>query len=133
MIQTFLLCELYMILSALLLLIDYHRSRLSFLLRFRAQLQENGRLLRIFFLFGIAIAIAALLLPVPPGPMVLGDLIPSLATIILAIYVKVSYSRAMDSDEEYSSPRASKGRPRLGYGALVIAILHFILPSFVLI
>ena len=134
MIQVFLLSEIYLVLCGLLLLMDSYRSSLSFLLRFRAFLQENPKSSKAFFLFGLITGILMLCFPASPGPIVLGDLIPSLAILSAALYFKVEYSESNDDKERaYAGAKLLNARKRAGYVYLAIAILHFILPSFVLL
>ena len=134
MIQAFLLSEVYLVLCGLLLLMDFYRSSLSFLLRFRAFLEENSKSSKVFFLVGIATGALMLCFPISPGPVVLGDLIPSLAVLSAALYFKVEYSESNeDKERALSGTKLMKARKRAGYAYLAIAILHFILPSFVLL
>lgn len=134
MIQAYLLAEIYIILGSLLLLMDYHRASLSFLLRFRAYLQDKKHALDIFFGFGLAIGALVLFFPVDPGPMIIGDLIPALTVFVLALYFRYGYSQSnQDRDRSFEGERLSKKKQRLGYVAIAIAIVHFFLASFVLL
>lgn len=134
MMQAFLLSVVYIFIGSLLLLMDFHRAELSFLLRFRAYLQDKKHALGSFFYAGLAIGVLLLLFPVDPGPMFIGDIIPALSVLILACYFRYAYAKSnQDMDRQFAGTKLSKRKQRLGYIFLIIAIVHFLLPSFVLL
>ena len=67
----------FLLLAALLLLVDSYRRQLSFLLVFRSRLREDSLALGIFTLSGLLIALVELLFPRAPGPVLAGDFIPA--------------------------------------------------------
>lgn len=130
MMQSFLLCEVFLTISSLLILLDSYRESLSFLLRFRTWLQDNKWGRNLFSVIGFAISLLVLLFPVDPGPMIIGDIIPALAVFGLVLFFRKEYS---GEGAVFAGTELGKGRRILGYIVFGIALLHFIVPSFVLI
>ena len=133
MIQIYLLSIVYMLISALVLLLDDYRQKLSFLLRFRAMLEENNKALNVYFVIGIAISMLMLFLPIAPGPMILGDLLPASWLLFLSFYFRVIYSEKHKAKYRFHFDGNGKKRTILGKITLIVLFIHFLLPSFVLI
>ena len=91
MIQQYFLILCYLVLSALLFLVDSYRKQLSFVIRIKGILMENRHYLDAYFISGIIIALWALFVPMYPGPVILGDLVPSLWTIYSAFFFRFRF------------------------------------------
>lgn len=134
MIQAFFIAEIYMVVGGLLLMMDAYRDQLSFLLRFRAFIQEKKGMLNLYFAIGIISAALLLFFPVSPGPIILGDLIPAFTLIILSFHFRVEYSEEnREKERVFRGTKLGKARLRGGIISIAIAIVHFIIPSFVLL
>lgn len=134
MLQIYFLSIVYLVFSSLLLLIDYYREKLAFLLRLRAALRDNRKAQHIHFISGLAISILLLFFPISPGPMFLGDLVPSIAIAFESFYFLVSYSeKNRDRGLSFNGTKLEVKRRNAGYASLLVALLHFLFPSFVLI
>lgn len=134
MLQIYFLSLAYIVLSSLLLLLDYYREPLAFLLKFRAMLRDSKRAQYFYFISGIAISVLALFFPIAPGPMILGDLLPAITVLLQAFYFLIAYSeKNRDRGLVFNGASLEERKRNAGYASLVIALLHFIFPSFVLI
>ena len=134
MIQQYFLSISYLIISALLFLVDTYRRQISFAIRIKGALMENKKLLDAFFVSGIIISLLAFFFPVPPGPAILGDLIPSLWIFYSAFFFRFRYSeKRIDLGEAFFETSTLDRTARLGWITTAIAAIHFILPQFVLL
>lgn len=133
MIQGYILSIAYLLFSALLLLLDNHREHLSFLLKARARLEDDCKVLNLYFYSGIAIAILVLFFPIAPGPVVLGDLLVVLFICLCAFHFKLKLSERNKARSNLYFSQYNKNAQRLGYATIAVAMLHFILPSFVIL
>lgn len=134
MIQGYLLSIFYLIFAALLLLQNKYRLQLSFFLKFSSYLKENRRYLNYFSLLGLFITLILVFFPISPGPMVLGDLIPALFILYETLYFFFTYGRdESESGKDYLDMKKEGRRINLGWCSLIIAVIHFIFPSFVLL
>ena len=74
------------------------------------------------------------LLPLSPGPMVLGDLIPLLMITYDSLYFLIVFSRDEgESRKDYLDIGKESRKVFLGYLNIAVAVLHFIFPTFVLL
>lgn len=126
MIQVYLLAVIYMLVSALLLLLDSYRSELSFLLTFRHLIITRPRLRVSLFIAGLLLTLLQLLFPIAPGPRLLGDLIPAIATLLCAFWYN-----GFGKEDVKKSRIFSSGKHR-GYSLLGLTIIHFLFPMAVL-
>ncbi len=134
MLQIYFLSIIYLIFSSLLLLLDYHREQLAFLLRLRSMLRDNRKAQQIHFISGLAISILLLFFPISPGPMILGDFIPSIVIAFESFYFLISYSdKNKDRGLSFNGTKLEVKKRNAGYASLIVALLHFLFPSFVLI
>ncbi len=134
MLQIYFLSIAFLILSSLLLLLDYYREELSFLLRFRAFLRENKKTQYVYFVSGIVIAIMQLFFPVYPGPILLGDFIPAISAALNAFYFMIAFSeKNKERGLSFNGTKLEERKKLAGFISLSIAVLHFLFPSFVLI
>ncbi len=133
MIQLYLLSVAYLVFSALLLLVDSYRRKLSFMLKAKSSIRENIKRLNLYFIAGIAISMAMLFLPMSPGPMIAGDLVPSAFVLFMAFFFRILYSeRNRERSDAYLAGKKQKLK-KLGFISLYIALIHFLFPSIVLL
>lgn len=134
MIQQYFLILCYLVLSALLFLVDSYRKQLSFVIRIKGILMENRHYLDAYFISGIIIALWALFVPMYPGPGILGDLVPSLWTIYSAFFFRFRFSEKRNGrGEAYFETSTMSRTARYGWITVMIAVIHFILPGYVLL
>ena len=86
MMQIYLLTVAYLLIGAALLLVDDYGGRFILLIRLRNSVQSSFRTLGAFALMGILLAVVKLFHPVPPGPVILGDIVPLASLIVLVVY-----------------------------------------------
>ena len=134
MIQGYILSVLYLSLSSLMFLQTKYRLQLSFVLRFSSFLVSNKNALNIFSLIGAMIFIILLFFPISPGPRILGDLIPALMVLYETLYFFIVYGREdIKKDREYINFSKEERKVTLGWISMIVAIVHFAFPSFVLL
>lgn len=134
MLQIYFLSIVFLILSSFILLLDYYREELSFLLRFRALMRESKKVQFIYFISGIGVAVLMLFFPVYPGPMLLGDFIPAMAVLLNSFYFIVAFSeKNKERGLAFNGTKLEERKKLAGIISLLIAFLHFLFPSFVLI
>lgn len=127
MIQVYLLSVFYMLLSALLMLLDSYRLKLSFLLPLRHLLITDKRARSGFFVSGLVLCLLQLLFPVAPGPRLLGDLAPAITTLLLAFFYLNFKGDEVKNGRLYASSRTN-GLLLLGF-----TFIHFLFPMGVII
>ena len=130
MIQFYFLSVCYIVFSALILLQEDWKKTLSFMILFRDRLSSSPRLRRIHFLAGLVIAALTLAFPVSPGPVLIGDLVPSLTALYLAFLIFLTYSEKRG--DAYETSIRTGRLEKIGKAALWIAAIHFLFPSLVL-
>lgn len=154
MMQVYFLSIVYLLIGAGMLLVDYYGGRLLLLIRLRSAFRSN-RLFRLLILVGgLLLVVLLLLFPSPPGPRILGDLIPAVNILALWIWFlsqAVSVSKKRDGntpsnvDDEsssrdreddmlrYTSSLIETNKKNFGLVTLVVATLHFLVPMSVLL
>lgn len=126
MIQVWLVTIAYFIFTSLVLFLDEYRSVLGFMLRVKHNLIVSRRFRLFFALCGPALCLLNLLLPMDPGPMVLGDLLPALLCLVLGAY----YARFADEDRRTYLRLSDRTCAIMLVG---FTFVHFICPSLVLL
>lgn len=134
MIQGYFLSLFYLIMTSLICYQSKYRLELSFMLRFTDNLEKNKKLFVAFISMGFVTTAILLFFPESPGPRILGDLIPALMVFYNTLYILVMIKRK----EKNASPDCldmRKGERKIALARLsaAVAVLHFLLPSFVLI
>ena len=133
MIQFYLLAVAYLVFSALLILVDSYRRRLSFMLKAKARIREDMKRLNLYFVAGIAISLLLLFLPIRPGPIVAGDLLPALYILFIAFLLRILYSeRNRERSDAFLAGKKSRMK-KIGFITLAVALIHFLFPSIVLL
>ena len=80
------------------------------------------------------IFIILLFFPISPGPRILGDLIPALMVLYETLYFFIVYGREdIKKDREYINFSKEGRKVTLGWISMIVAIVHFAFPSFVLL
>ena len=134
MIQGYILSFLYLALASLMFLQNKYRLQLSFVLIFSSFLISNKKALNIFTIAGAVIVIILVFFPISPGPKVLGDLIPALMILYETLYFYIVYGKEeIKKEREYINFSKEGRKVMLGWLSLIIALVHFVFPSFVLL
>ena len=134
MIQGYFLSVFYLLFSSLIYFQGKYRVELSFMLRFTDALEKDRRKLYAFSIFGLVTFLILILFPESPGPVILGDLIVALMVLYNTIYFFLMIKRKEKSEKsDYLDTKRGERKIVLGYISLSLAVLHFLLPSFVLI
>lgn len=153
MMQVYLLGIAYLLLGAGMLLVDYYGGRLLLLIRLRSTFRSSRPCRLLFVVGGFLLVVLMLLFPVPPGPRILGDLIPAVNVFALWIWfvsqaIAISRKRKGDSSAErddhlsrnreddmlhYTSSLIETNKRNFGLVTLVVACLHFLVPMSVLL
>ena len=134
MIQGYILSILFLLICSLMFLQNKYRLQLSFVLRFSSLLISNKVALRVFTGTGVLIFLVLMFFPISPGPMILVDLIASLMFFYETLYFFIVYGREDTKKEREYINFSKEGRKvTLGWISIIVAIIHFVFPSFVLL
>ena len=128
MIQFYLLSVVYLVLSAGLLLVDRFGASFLLLINLKTFYTSKKAIPIVWISVGLVIAAAVVFFPVSPGPIVLGDLLPAAAIVLVVLYL-VSRLGKTESVEDYNNGK----RNALGYFALGVALIHFLFPWVVIV
>ena len=128
MIQFYLLSVVYLVLSAGLLLVDRFGASLLLLINLKTFYTSKKAIPFIWISIGLLIAAALVFFPVSPGPIVLGDMLPAGAIVLVVIYL-MSRVGKVESIEDYNNGK----RNALGFFALGVSLIHFLFPWIVII
>ena len=128
MVQFYLLSVLFLILSAGLLLVDKYGTTFLFLINLKTFYNSNKTVRIVFLSVGLLIAIAIVMFPIAPGPVVIGDVLPAANIVIVLLYFLKNMGKG-DSVVEYNNGK----RNALGFVTLGVALLHFLFPGIVII
>lgn len=127
--QVYFVSVVYLVLASCLLLVDKYGSSMLFLINLQSFYRSRKQYPVIFMSLGVIVAAALVLVPMDPGPMVLGDFIPALTTLVVVFYFLKLYNARTDAVVSFNDSK----RNALGYVSLGVAALHFLFPSIVLI
>ncbi len=135
MIQGYFLSVFFLLLNSLMYYQNKYRIELSFMLRFMDWLEQDRRGLVVYLISGLFITLVLFLLPISPGPIVLGDLIPALVVFYNTLYFFVTIKRKEKNDRNLDWLDKRKGEKKLLLAriSLSVGVIHFLLPSFVLL
>lgn len=148
MMQIYLLSILYLLFGSGLLLVDYYGGRLLVLIRVRNATRTSLKTQILLIVSGLALVSVKIFWPVPPGPVLLGDLFPLLSMLVLIVYYlsqMVTYRRkgrdavveeTLRFEQEMLSRTGSlieTHKRNLGFVVVSSAILHFLFPQAVLL
>ena len=148
MFQAYFLTIGYLLLNAGLLLGDEYGGQFLLLLRLRNTVRTSLPLHIVFIVLGILLAVWKIFLPIPPGPTLLGDLIPVGCLLVVVIYHVTQLhnftKRKKGDDMQGSSVNDSVmftqtrsyieiHKRNLGYLTLAVGVLHFLFPVAVIL
>ena len=128
MIQFYLLSVVYLVLSAGLLLVDRFGASFLLLINLKTFYTSKKAIPIIWISAGLLIAAAIVFFPISPGPIVLGDMLPAAAIVLVDLYL-VSRLGKTESVEDYNNGK----RNALGFFALGVALIHFLFPWVVIV
>ena len=128
MIQFYLLSVVYLVLSAGLLLVDRFGASFLLLINLKTFYTSKKAIPIVWISAGLLIAAAIVFFPISPGPIVLGDMLPAAAIVLVDLYL-VSRLGKTESVEDYNNGK----RNALGYFTLGVALIHFLFPWIVII
>lgn len=127
--QVYFVSVVYLVLASCLLLVDKYGPSMLFLINLQSFYRSRKQYPIIFMSLGVIVAAALVLVPMEPGPMVLGDFIPAFTTLVVVFYFLKAYNSRTDAVVSFNDAK----RNALGYVSLGVATLHFLFPSIVLI
>ena len=128
MVQFYLLSVLFLIISAGLLLVDKYGTTFLFLINLKT-FYNSRKVVRVVYLsLGLLIAVAIIMFPIEPGPVVIGDILPAANIVIVLLYLLKNMGKAEDI-VEYNNGK----RNALGFVTLGVAFIHFLFPGIVII
>ena len=128
MIQFYLLSVVYLVLSAGLLLVDRFGASLLLLINLKTFYTSRKAIPIVWISVGLAIAAAIVFFPISPGPIVLGDMLPAASIVLVDLYLMSRVGKP-ESVEDYNNGK----RNALGFFALGVALIHFLVPWIVII
>ncbi len=138
--QVYFLTVTYLLIGGGVLLGDEYGGRSHLLLRLKNSVNTSKLTHLIFIIIGLFVTFWKVFLPIPPGPPLLGDLLPTLSSLVLAIYYLVRLKGLAGGREEkelavvkHTSSYLERNKRNLGYFMVAVALLHFLFPQAVLI
>lgn len=135
MIQGYFLSLIFLVLSSLMFYQSNYRMELSFMLRFLTALENSRRIFYLFSASGAVIFLILILFPVSPGPMFLGDALPAFVILYDTLYFFVDIKRKEKNEKavDYLDKKRLEMKLFLARLNITVAVIHFLLPSFVII
>ena len=127
--QVYFLSVLYLFFSSCLLLVDKYGSTFLFLINLKTFYNSKKAYPVIFMGSGLVLALGLLIFPMDPGPVVLGDFLPAVNTLIVVFYFYLQSRKNNPDILEVNN----KKRNALGFATLSVSVLHFLFPFIVLI
>ncbi len=141
--QIYLSSIIYLLIGSAILLVDQYGGRYLLLLRLKNFAISSVQTSVGFVVIGVLLTILKIVFPIPPGPPLLGDLIPSLALFSLSLYHFTLLLRQKKSIKGVRNPHQEvfhktgslieTHKKNLGFTILVIAALHFLFPQAILL
>ncbi len=129
MIQLYVLSLVYLLLGSGFLLADSLGVKVSLLYSLR-YLFRNKKGFRLgMILSGVVLTIGLALFPIEPGPRIIGDLLPMINVFLLSVWF---LAESLQKHELFTDP-AGRYQKYMGYATLAVALIHFLLPHFVLL
>lgn len=133
MIQLYPLSLLLLAVAALLSFLEVFRTELSFFLRFKIWLRKNDRARMILCIIIMLTVFLMLLFPLYPGPMILGDLFPSLSLFLFFLEVRKLDSSSVKPFVIVTTDLSSNPYFKKGVLFSIAFLLHFLFPSFIIL
>ncbi|NLZ77144.1 MAG: hypothetical protein GX911_04170 [Spirochaetales bacterium] len=132
MIQLYLLSVAYLVIGSGFLLSDTHGIRMSILFSLRFTFRNNRAVRLGLIIGGFLLTVGLALFPIDPGPRIIGDLLPMINVFVMSVWY-LSEARQKPETDELITSVVGRYRERMGYVTLAVALLHFLLPHFVLL
>ena len=122
MAQLYLLTELFLLISAAVILADTYGASLPVLFNIKSQFLSR-RVYRILGIFtGLALAVGLCIFPMGAGPVVIGDPLPVVVLILIETRLVVPHGKKTILPGNW-----------LGFLSLGTAVVHFIMPKIVIL
>lgn len=133
MIQLYPLSLLLLTVAALFSFLEVFRTELSFFLRFKIWLRKNDRARMILCIITMLTVFLMLLFPLYPGPMILGDLFPSLSLFLFLLEVRKLDSSSVEPFVIVTTDLRANPYFKKGFLFSIAFLLHFLFPSFIIL
>ncbi len=130
MIQIYPLSLAYLVLSSLLYFSAAMPERFRAVYYFRMYLIKGKYRFLMFFYSGLALFVLTLLFPIYPGPVFLGDMAVASALFFSSFALK---EKGSEKGEGIVDPKQRGRNVIKGCALIVIALLHLLFPSFIII
>lgn len=122
MVQFYLLCEIYLLYFALMGLSDRYGAQYPVLFNMKVGFLSYRYSKGITLGLGAFIVLGLCFLPISPGPVFIGDLLPMVTIIYVMAYYAIENTQNTPQRESLS-----------GYLCLGCALVHLLLPSLVIL
>lgn len=129
MAQVYFISVIYLLFASCLLLVDKYGSSMLFLINLQSFYNSRKQIPVIFMVLGLCLSIALVIVPMDPGPVVLGDFIPAVNILVLVFYFLKNYNKENSSAVHFNNPKKNA----LGYVTLGVCVIHFLFPKIVLL
>ncbi len=152
MIQFYVLALVFMLYGAAVLLADEYGEKVNILLRIKETYSISQTFSIVLIVLTAVVGILKLISPISPGPVVIGDFLPAINLISLAVFFAFDLAKkqkkpdgdqgnSSDSEDVFadSNPISKvqtfyyKNKKILGFTTLGIALFHFLFPGAVLL
>ncbi|MFA5698904.1 MAG: hypothetical protein WC954_04115 [Sphaerochaeta sp.] len=136
MMQLYFLSVAYLIIGGAFLLADSHGLKLNILYSLRFLFRNNTAFRLTLIISGFGLTIGLALFPSDPGPRIIGDLVPMITIALLTLFYLFEHFKKPLGEGGLSDRIAhsvERTQERLGFATLIIALIHFLLPHFVLL
>ena len=141
MMQVYFFSIIYLLLGAGFLLSDSYGVKFALLLSLRYAFRTSKRFRRILILLGLTLTVFICFIPMDPGPVFLGDLLPLINVFSLTIWYlfqAVKHSSGTEGVDENTVLEATglyfeRNKRNFGYVTCLVALLHFIVPFSVIL
>jgi len=132
-IQVYLLTLVYLLIGSSILLSQRYSSRFILLLDLQNVYSKNRKMKLFLALIGLILSVGGAFLPLPPGPVILGDLVVIINLFCLSFYYFYCYFQNIESVSITEYGMKAKAKMFFGWEVLVVVVLHFLFPNIVLI
>ena len=131
MIQLLPLRVLYLTFTALLMLFEVFPEELSFMRVLRVRIRRMKKVRLSLAIGGFILGVLTLFLPIYPGPVILGDFLPSVALVLSAFH----YVGKVTEEEEAPIINAywEYGSFRYAVLDIIVVVLDILFPTFILL
>ncbi len=153
MVQFYFLTILFLIIGAMILLVEEHGERFPTIERLRNLIFSNQTNAIVLLVLTAASGILKMISPIDPGPVVLGDFFPAIALLAVAVFYGFEMQslgkevKSGDDEELFDDDQAFleseivdkaegfyyKNKKIIGYVIMGIAFFHFLFPGAVLL